>query len=351
MYELPKYVGRSASGKNINELTFNAYAQIRDYATAIPSRNGDCHSLYDFSYRLLDPRQRHLHLSGRKSNIFQLVGESLWILAGSDNVLGYLETFLPRAPQYSDDGQTWRAGYGPRLVRYNQLNDVVEFFRKDGKMTRRAVVSIHDPSRDTFTQLKVVYGQDDTKDLPCNLMLLFYVTPDDFFHCKVLNRSNDSVFGMGINLTEFSIIQEMIYEQVVQIHPELKLGMLTVNSNNFHCYEFTRPQLDAVLSNPYSDPVTMVDSVSLGVTDLRLCQQSMANFIEQVVDIKDPYDILDDTMLGYTPTGQLAHYVEIMRHYFAARNGSDVTLNVDSYQSDLIYAVVKSPFRKFNIEV
>lgn len=353
MYELPSYVGRSVAGRTINEVTVNAYKEILDQAVKIPSRNGDCSSLYDFSYRLLDPRQRHLYLNGRKSNIFQLIGETIWIQAASDNVRGYLETFLPRAPEYSDDGQTWRAGYGPRLVRYNQLNDVIKFFEKDGKMTRRAVVSIHDPSRDTFTQLKEVYDQEDTLDLSCNMMLIFYVTPDDRFNCRVINRSNDCVFGMGINITEFSVIQEMIYDQVRQIHPELLLGILTVSSNNFHCYDFTRGQLESVVANSITDPDYKVlrehCPKRLGVIDINTCREEMSEFIQNVVHITHPDEISSDG-LSYYRDGNQHDYVELMKYYFATKNGAQgLVLDISHYQEDLKEAIIQSPFRKFEV--
>lgn len=101
------YRDRFTSGRDINELTRNCYKLLASDAISIPSRNGDCRSLYEFTYRLTDPLKRHLNLVGRKSNIFQLIGETLWVLSGSGKVTGYLETLMPRAPQYSDDGVVW----------------------------------------------------------------------------------------------------------------------------------------------------------------------------------------------------------------------------------------------------
>lgn len=349
---IPNYVGRSVFGNTINELTKNAYQMLSDVATSIPSRNGDCYSLYDFTYRLLNPRARYLNLTGRTSNIFQLIGETLWILAGSSDVTGYLETMLPRAPQYSDDGIHWRAGYGPRLYRYNQLTDVIEFFRKDGKMTRRAVISIHDPSMDTFTGLKQIDGLEDSKDFACNLMLMFYVTPNDKFNCKVINRSNDSVFGMGINVTEFSVIQEMIYEQVKKFIPEISLGMLTVNSNNFHAYTSTWSQIDAVIESNDLIEHEAEEYKSLGVYDITACQKYMEFFISNVTKYDGEHSMLYSGDIGFDPHGTLADYCTVMLSYFASKNGNpNCALDVTDMCKDLVDAILASKYRKFPVVI
>lgn len=341
------YRDRFATGRDINELTKNCYKILNEDAIDIPSRNGDCRSLYEFTYRLTDPVKRHLNLVGRKSNIFQLVGETIWVLSGSGKVTGYLETLMPRAPQYSDDGEVWRAAYGPRLFAYNQLTDVVKFFERDGKMTRRAVVSIFFPEYDTFTQLEKA-GLTDSKDFSCNNLMYFYVTPDDRFHLKVTNRSNDSVFGQGINITEFSVIQELLFLKVQQIHPELTLGDLTISSNNYHAYDSTVDQVQAVSNieqRPFVDFVNKpLMSPSLRIEDL---SKTCVEFIEDCESSKyvDPV---------YQSTGdyQIGDYFEMTERYILQKKGIDVPpLNIRKYQEDLQTAIYNSPFRKFEVIV
>lgn len=340
------YRDRFASGRDINELTRNCYKLLASDAISIPSRNGDCRSLYEFTYRLTDPLKRHLSLAGRKSNIFQLIGETIWVLSGSGKVTGYLETLMPRAPQYSDDGQVWRAAYGPRLFQYNQLQDVVTFFERDGKMTRRAVVSIFFPEYDTFTQLEKD-GLSDSKDFSCNNLMYFYVTPDDRFHLKVTNRSNDSVFGQGINITEFSVIQELIFLKVKQIHPELTIGDLTISSNNYHAYESTYEQVVAVNNEiqreyePFANKPLVHPSLS--IDDLR---KSCARFVAECEDS------LDRDIYQSNSDYQFGDYLEMTERYFMQKKDIRVPpLDIRNYQEDLKRAIINSPFRKFEIIV
>lgn len=342
------YRDRFATGRDINELTKNCYDILVNDAISIPSRNGDCRSLYEFTYRLTDPVKRHLSLTGRKSNIFQLVGETLWVLSGSGKVTGYLETLMPRAPQYSDDGEVWRAAYGPRLFAYNQLTDVVKFFERDGKMTRRAVVSIFFPEYDTFTQLEKV-GLTDSKDFSCNNLMYFYVTPDDRFHLKVTNRSNDSVFGQGINITEFSVIQELIFLKVKQIHPELTLGDLTISSNNYHAYDSTVDQVQAV-SNIEQRP--FVDFVNKPLCDTTLDIDEMRDTLLTYTDYCET--INRESTVGWESSGefQIGDYIEMTERYFLQKAGAVVPpLDIRKYQEDLQTAIYNSPFRKFEVIV
>lgn len=352
-----------AIGHTINETTYRAYTELLQHGQEIPSRNGSCTALYDFTYYLENPRARHLCLSGRTSNIFQLMGETIWVLSGSNVVKGYLETMLPRAPQYSDDGITWRAGYGKRLFAGNQLSDVVEFFRKDGKMTRRAAISIFDPNLDTFSQLQKVYGQEDSKDFSCNNLLYFNVTPDNKFHLRVTNRSNDAVFGMGINITEFSVIQEMVFEKVREIHPEITLGSLSIYSNNFHAYDSTIQQVKDVCDSYKDDDwfPELRKTKELGVIGtIEQVRQAMEWFTEDLImkskESEEPMDLFDDFLMTYGNSvfdaeGQMMDYIEVMCYYFAAKRGVIRELDVTNYQEDLQSAIINSKFRKFPVKI
>ncbi len=347
--DFPNY----AVGSTINKLTFLSYDALLKNGTKIPSRNGDCLALNDFTYYLTNPRSRHLCLSGRTSNIFQLIGETLWVLSGTNSITDYLETLLPRAPQYSDDGKTWRAGYGARLFAGNQLPDVVEYFRRDGKMTRRAAISIFDPNLDTFTKLKEVYQQEDTKDFSCNNLLYFNVDTSGRFNLRVTNRSNDAVFGMGINLTEFSIIHEMVFEKVREMYPEVVLGTTSIYSNNFHGYEFTIQQVRDVTS--LEQDFGQENKIELGVIcSITEFKEFMEEYVGTVYDLtSSPTEYLEKLFDSYsnvvTNDGMMRKYIEMTTHYFAAKNGFVEQLDITTYPEDLKRSIVDSKFRKFSV--
>lgn len=145
------------------------------------------------------PLERFVTVSGRRNDPIAAIAESVWVLAGR-NDLDFLSHYLPRAHSFSDDGQTWRAGYGPRLRAWgdvDQLEEVRRILLQD-RSSRRAVMSIFDPERDF----------SDSKDIPCNNWLHFLIR-DGQLHLNVTIRSNDIWWGFsGINTFEWSLLHE-----------------------------------------------------------------------------------------------------------------------------------------------
>ena len=155
--------------------------------------------------------------------MFASIAESMWVIAGR-NDLDYLSAYLPRAVEYSDDGRTWRAGYGPRLRNWNgvdQLAEVVSILRADVS-SRRAVAAIYDPDRD-FVQ---------SKDIPCNNWLHFLVR-DGLVDLHIAARSTDIWWGFsGINAFEWTLLLEMVAFWLGQ-----EPGRLVFFTSSMHLYE------------------------------------------------------------------------------------------------------------------
>lgn len=70
-----------------------------------------------FNISVERPTERVVLMPHRKNNIFAQVAETLWVIQGRSD-MDYLTHYLPRAIDFSDDGKTWRAAYGPRLRRW-----------------------------------------------------------------------------------------------------------------------------------------------------------------------------------------------------------------------------------------
>lgn len=177
---------------------------------------------------LTEPWQREVLVPGRNANIAAQIAETMWVLAGRNDV-EFLSHYLPRAKDFSDDGVTWRGGYGPRLrgwrlgdgSQIDQVKHVVDLLTKD-RASRRAVISIYDPETDTR----------DGKDIPCNDFLSF-ISREGALHLSVFVRSNDLIWGWsGINAFEWSALQE-----IVAAHLGLMVGDLVFNTTSLHIYD------------------------------------------------------------------------------------------------------------------
>lgn len=198
----------------------------------VDSRNGRAFEALNAQIILADPRRREILNPHRGANVFAQIAETMWILAGRNDI-GWLSTYLPRAGEFSDDGVTWRGGYGPRIRHWHvgddvygeryvdQVAHVVDLLKTD-PLSRRAVIAIYDPTIDT----------EPGKDIPCNEFLQFQSRLGEL-HLTVTVRSNDVMWGWsGINAFEWSTLQEIVASVL-----GISVGTLTFNIGSLHIYQ------------------------------------------------------------------------------------------------------------------
>lgn len=218
--------------------------EVLRQGAVIDSRAGGTLELRNVHITLTHPLEREVLASQRGAHYPAQIAETVWVLAGRNDV-DWLKHYLPRAPLFSDDGSTWRAGYGPRLRAWGEENDlwsspvdqvseVVRLLRADAD-TRRAVMSIWDPSSD--------YG--DSRDIPCNNWLHF-LHRDGRLHLHVATRSNDLMWGWsGINAFEWSALLEL-----VATCAGLTPGELHFSISSLHLYREYLPKAQRIFEAP-----------------------------------------------------------------------------------------------------
>lgn len=223
-------------GNTLSEITDLAIASVVENGENRDSRNGEVIYLNNVIVELTNPMSRHLNLEGRNNNIYATIAELFWIMSGSDVIDPFLSFFLPRAKDYSDDGVTWRGGYGPRIYMDNQLQNAIDVFKTDGLDTRRSVISIYDSFIDSGVE---------TKDLPCNNLIHFLVGSNGKLNMNVVSRSSDAIWGLfGINIAEWTFLQEYVAQMV-----GVPLGTYTHFTSNLHIYNSTGKQAHTVYKN------------------------------------------------------------------------------------------------------
>lgn len=157
--------------------------------------------VYPLALTVSNPLNRCYVIPNRYNCIFSTIAETMWVLAGRDDI-DFLEFYLKRAKDFSDDGATWRGAYGPRIFDWNGINQFKECIHalRENPKTTRACIAIFDPERDHNIA---------KKDIPCNNWIQFYIK-DDLLHMNVSLRANDLVWGFsGINFFEWSTLQEL----------------------------------------------------------------------------------------------------------------------------------------------
>jgi thymidylate synthase len=145
------------------------------------------------------------------------------VLSGRTDVAG-LAPYLPRAVDFSDDGKTWRAGYGARLRDYHGVDQLAYIVKtmQESPGSRQAVATVWDPTADT----------KPGKDIACNNWLSFSSRYGELdLHVGI--RSNDAMWGWsGINAFEWSALQEIVAGLA-----GLSVGSLHFSTTSFHLYE------------------------------------------------------------------------------------------------------------------
>lgn len=209
---------------NANQTLQILLSRLLSEGNNVPSRVGSTKELTFQSFKVTDPQDRYITVPGRHVSVPAQIAETMWVLAGRNDT-NWLKDYLPQAPKFADDGEHWRAGYGPRLRAWDgedQLQNVIDLLRKD-PMTRQAVISIWDPASDLTSE---------TLDRPCNNWLHF-LARDGVLNLNIATRSNDVMWGWsGINFFEWSVLLE-----VVASCTNLKVGSLYFNVSSMHLYE------------------------------------------------------------------------------------------------------------------
>ncbi|MEQ1955208.1 thymidylate synthase [Mesorhizobium yinganensis] len=210
--------------RNISFATAQSFSDLLSNGDLVDGRGDPTKELLSRVTVLSRPAERYLFLPERDVSPILQFAETMWVLAGRNDV-EWLERYSPKAPQYSDDGRVWRAGYGPRLRNWPGGVDQLGQARRlliESRQSRRAVISLFDPAIDFI----------ESKDIPCNNWLSLMVR-GDVLSMNVAVRSNDALWGFsGINAFEWSVLQECVANWV-----GAAVGPVTYLASSFHLYQ------------------------------------------------------------------------------------------------------------------
>lgn len=218
------------------------------------SRNGPVIYFPDLvTVKYLNPLQRVLLNKVRDCNHFFHLFESLWMLAGR-NDLETLSVFTSKMAQFSDDGKTIHGAYGRRWRKWgghpghssrDQFTTIIAGLRENPD-NRRAVLQMFDPEVDSQG---ILYASS-YKDVPCNVSADFQINNEGKLDMYVFNRSNDLILGMlGANAVHFSFLQEYLADAI-----GVPVGTYTQITCNLHVYskDLGCRYWDGDLFNPYN---------------------------------------------------------------------------------------------------
>jgi thymidylate synthase len=247
--------------RNANQALPEMMHYVRDSGLVVKrdSRNGPVLQFAEpFCIKYQKPTQRVVFWEERDANPFFHLFESLWMIAGRNDV-AYPARYSSNIAQFSDDGHTFHGAYGYRWRKHfqvlinpqkgagaiDQVATICDALSKNPE-DRRQVLQMWDAAAD-------LGGQG--KDLPCNLMAVFNRAADGALNMVVYNRSNDIVWGaLGANCVHFSMLQEFMAKWI-----GCEVGEYWQVSANMHAYTELTPALNACL--PLADKAFPSDQV------------------------------------------------------------------------------------------
>lgn len=191
------------------------------------------------------PRNRVSLSPLRDANPFFHLFEALWMLAGR-NDLEFLQKFVARFSEFSDDGATLNGAYGYRW-RYHFGNDQLYNAISELKAnpnSRRVVIAMWDGAKDLTAGMN---GPNQSRDVPCNTHVYVRVN-GPVLDLMVMCRSNDIVWGAyGANVVHFTMLQEYLACALGKA-----VGTFTQVSWNYHAY-IERPDVRKLMSGADGD--------------------------------------------------------------------------------------------------
>ena len=291
---------QAVKGKSVNEIFYQLLDLSRHWVKNVPRRGlVTVDSPGPVIVELTNPRARVISITGRGASLPAQAAETLWVLGGRGD-LAYLTHYLPRAPQFSDDGGfSWRAAYGPRLRAYGGDNDqlaAVVGELRDNPDSRRAVISLLIPGLD--------HQHFRAKDFPCNQSLSFMVRNGNL-DLVTFVRSQDLIWGFCTNLFEFTVLQEL-----VSILTGLPLGSFFNVANSLHYYTEFEPRMERMRAEPLNDyyadleaSVSKTEKIGLDVFDV--CMKMFFRIEEKIRSgsaVNDVWPQAASTVLMRTPS-------------------------------------------------
>jgi thymidylate synthase len=257
-----------------------ALGLVRDRGDVVSPRGFETKELLNQKITIIKPWERCIVLPSRNDDIVAKVAETLWQLAGRSDI-DWLKWYLPRAPEFSDDGKTWRGAYGPRLRRWyedvDEVDQIDSIARKlvEDPDTRQAVISIWEPCVDLLPG----------KDIPCNNWLHFFIRNNKLY-LNVAQRSSDVVWGFsGIDAFSWSVLHEMMAKWV-----GVEMGDFTYFISSLHVYERHYKKLEKILDDYADRTIYDFDLPTINYT---------GTLIDLDQDLQQMFDIENSMRKGY----------------------------------------------------
>lgn len=232
--------------KSAEQAFHRVLEDLKKYGKEINPRGKKTIELINYGISIENPRDRIISCPERNFSPAYAFGELIWYLTGR-NDLEMMEYYSKFMSNGTDDGETLNSAYGYRIftgkhpkIGFNQWENAKNLLTNDNS-TRQAIIHLHTPN------------DKKTNDEVCTLSLQF-ILRDNKLDLIVTMRSNDIVLGFTYDVFAFTILQEMMANEL-----GVELGAYHHNVGSMHIYENKYNLLDThTTSNlPPMEPISL----------------------------------------------------------------------------------------------
>lgn len=212
------------SNPTLDDALHRVLAKLLETRHRIAPTRGPAAELTGVLIQITDPRAR-LSRTEKKGTLFSCLGELLWYLSKT-NDLSFIQYYVTRYAEESDDGHSVHGGYGPRLFDMrgiDQVSNVIALLSRN-PYSRRAVVQLFDAA-----DLAAEH-----KDIPCTCSLQVMIRSNRLYMMTMM-RSNDAYLGLPHDVFCFTMIQELIARSL-----GVELGSYKHVVGSLHLYDQDR---------------------------------------------------------------------------------------------------------------
>jgi thymidylate synthase len=226
----------------LDDLLMKVFPKILQSGQRVRASKGWNKELSGVVLELRNPLAR-LSRTETKGTAFSCLGETLWYLAGS-NELAFIKYYISIYGKFAEPDGTVHGAYGPRLfgmrAKVNQIRNVIKLLRRKPS-SRQAVVQL-------FNAEDLLKNYND---IPCTCTMQFFVRKGSL-NAVVHMRSNDAFLGLPHDVFAFTFIQELIARSL-----GLKLGAYRHMVGSLHVYDTDKKKVRKFLNEGYQSRIYM----------------------------------------------------------------------------------------------
>lgn len=207
--------------ETLDDALLALYPRLLACPEHITASRGSTRELLGVLLEIQIPRAR-LSRTETRGKPFSCLGELLWYLS-KDNRLNFINYYISRYKDETEDGVTVYGGYEPRLFNLrgnDQILNVTKLLQRH-PTSRRAIIQL-------FNAEDIVAHR---KEIPCTTTLQFFIR-DARVHLVTTMRSNDAYKGLPHDVFCFTMIQEIMARTL-----GYEIGTYRHFAGSMHLYE------------------------------------------------------------------------------------------------------------------